>query len=382
MRAGARVLMTADTVGGVWSHSVELTRGLCARGVEVALATMGGPLSPEQWNDVRGIRGLEVFESRYALEWMDQPWEDVERAGAWLLELAQGVRPDVVHLNGYAHGALPFDAPVLVVAHSCVCSWWRAVLGEDAPDRYARYRREVAAGIAAATLVVAPSRAMLRALAAHHGAPKHGRLIPNGIRLDAWAPRAKEPFVLSAARLWDRAKNADAVARVASRIAWPVRIAGDATAPPGAGERWEAPAGVEVLGRLDRAALGDRMARAAIFAHPARYEPFGLAPLEAAASGCALVLGDIDSLREVWGRAAVFVPPDDDDALAHALATLIGDGARRRELADRAREHARRYADAVMVDAYFDVYRELAALGRPPRRTRPPGPAAELPVSR
>ncbi len=65
------------------------------------------------------------------------------------------------------------------------------------------------------------------------------------------------------------------------------------------------------------------LGRASIFALPARYEPFGLLPLEAALSGCALVLGDIPSLREVWGDAAWFVPPDDRDALTAAIGSLI-----------------------------------------------------------
>ena len=60
------------------------------------------------------------------------------------------------------------------------------------------------------------------------------------------------------------------------------------------------------------------MGRAAIYALPARYEPFGLSILEAALSGCALVIGDIPSLREIWADAALFVPSDGHDApLAH-----------------------------------------------------------------
>src|SRR5690606_38167348 len=122
-----RVLMTADTVGGVWTYAVDLARELGDRGVEVVLATMGRRLDPGQRRQVARIPSLEICESTYALEWMDEPWDDVERAGAWLLELEQELDPDVVHLNGYAHGALPFRAPKLVVGHSCVLSWWEAV---------------------------------------------------------------------------------------------------------------------------------------------------------------------------------------------------------------------------------------------------------------
>jgi glycosyltransferase involved in cell wall biosynthesis len=71
------------------------------------------------------------------------------------------------------------------------------------------------------------------------------------------------------------------------------------------------------------------MERAAIYVLPARYEPFGLSALEAALSGCALVLGDLPSLREIWGETAVFIPPDDSEALHSAVSALIGSPERR-----------------------------------------------------
>ena len=74
------------------------------------------------------------------------------------------------------------------------------------------------------------------------------------------------------------------------------------------------------IGRRIAAGVGRRRSPppgrcAAIYALPARYEPFRLEVLEAAAPGCALVLGDIASLRELWDGAALFVAPDDDRAL-------------------------------------------------------------------
>ncbi len=76
------------------------------------------------------------------------------------------------------------------------------------------------------------------------------------------------------------------------------------------------------------------MGEAAIFAHPARYEPFGLAVLEAAMAGCALVLGDIPTLRELWDGAAVFVAPGRPDRLGEALAALAADEAGCRALGE------------------------------------------------
>lgn len=106
-----KVLMTADTMGGVWTYAVDLALGLTERGVEVALATMGDPLNDSQRERVERIPRLKVFESTLKLEWMDDPWRDVEKAGDWLLVLEDRIGPDVIHLNGYVHGSLPWSAP-------------------------------------------------------------------------------------------------------------------------------------------------------------------------------------------------------------------------------------------------------------------------------
>jgi glycogen(starch) synthase len=127
------VLMTADTVGGVFSFALELVRGLAGRGVRVTLATMGGEPSADQRARLADAVAVRVETSSFALEWMDDPWHDVDRAGEWLLALADEVGPDVVHLNGFAHGALPWHVPVVLTGHSDVLSWYEAVRGVGAP---------------------------------------------------------------------------------------------------------------------------------------------------------------------------------------------------------------------------------------------------------
>ncbi len=117
--APQRVLMTADAVGGVWTYAMELASGLSAQGVAVGIAVMGG-ISMERRSEAVAIPGVTLFSSDYRLEWMPEPWADVERAGAWLLSIAESFHPDVIHLNGFAHAALDWKIPNLVVAHSCV----------------------------------------------------------------------------------------------------------------------------------------------------------------------------------------------------------------------------------------------------------------------
>jgi glycosyltransferase involved in cell wall biosynthesis len=113
----------------------------------------------------------------------------------------------------------------------------------------------------------------------------------------------------------------------------------------------------EWLGDLAPDRLYTAMAEAAVFAHPARYEPFGLAVLEAARAGCALVLGRIESLCELWHDAALFVPPGDDEALANAIRSLIASSDLRRQLAAAARARARRYTAGRMARRYIEWYR-------------------------
>src|SRR5262245_30363758 len=106
-----QVLMTTDTAGSVWNYSLELARGLAEKGIEVALATMGAPINELQRDKVDRIPGLRVFESHFKLEWMEDPWRDIDKAGDWLVNLERRISPDVVHLDGYVQGPLAWTVP-------------------------------------------------------------------------------------------------------------------------------------------------------------------------------------------------------------------------------------------------------------------------------
>lgn len=352
-----KILMTADNLGGVWQYALALSEALARFEVEVALAVMGGPLSEAQREAAQKIPNLAVFESDYKLCWMEEPWEDVKAAGFWLLELASQVKPSLVHLNDYGHGALPWPAPVLMVGHSCVLSWWEAVREEPPPARWNRYRREVTCALQAADRVVAPSGAMLSALNRFYGPLPRRWVIFNGGKPKEGKGSEKKPLVLAAGRLWDEAKNFAVLAEVAPRLGWPVYIAGENRHPNGGRSSFH---NVRLLGSLSSDSLAEWFARASIYALPARYEPFGLSALEAALAGCALVLGDIPSLREIWQDAACFVAPTDGQALQSALQTLIQDEQLRARYAQAAQARAVAFTLERMADAYWEVYRQLA----------------------
>jgi glycosyltransferase involved in cell wall biosynthesis len=357
--AGYRVLMTADPVGGVWTYAMVLTKALAPHGVEVHLATLGGAVQDSQQQEANQHQNLTLYPSAFKLEWMDNPWDDLEAAEAWLLDLCKKVQPDLVQLNNLAFGNLDWQKPVVQVVHSCVRSWWRAVKKEEAPASWNRYTELVRESLRAADLVVAPSQAMLAEARELYGPFRAEQVIHNGLEARDFRNGPKEPIIFSLGRVWDEAKNLAALAQVAPRLSWPVYIAGEAVHPV-TGQPVELP-NVHILGRLPPAEVKDWLARASVFALPARYEPFGLAVLEAALSGCALVLGDLKSLREVWGSAAHYVDPEAPDQLQAALEKLTQDESVRLGSSSQTSRQASFYTSGRMAQQYALTYKEAVS---------------------
>jgi glycogen(starch) synthase len=347
------ILMTSDCVGGVWTYTLDLIRALPQ--AHFVVATMGELPTEAQRASIALLPNATLQASPWKLEWMDDPWEDVERAGEWLLELDRQFSPDVVHLNGYTHAVLPFRAPKVVVAHSCVLSWWRAVKGEDAPAEWNCYRRNVAAGLEAADMVVSPTGALLRELSQIYGEFGQTRVVWNGSASSITPRSSTHPFILCAGRLWDEAKNVSLLNNIALQLSAPIHAAGEAGESHGTGNN------LEMLGFLDAQSMSAQMQDAAIWAHPARYEPFGLAVLEAANRDCALVLSDIPTLRELWEGAAVLVAPDDEAGWTAALQRLLDKPDERDVWAAKAKARATQYSLERFAEGYQRVYLELIA---------------------
>src|SRR4051812_1675371 len=136
-----KVLMTADTVGGVWTYCLELCAALPE--VRFVLASLGPLPSPEQQAAAARLKNVRLESFSCRLEWMPDCERDLADSGAWLLELARRHQPDLVHVNGFAQALLPWRLPLLLGAHSCVVSWWRAVHGTDPPDAWRGYRERI-----------------------------------------------------------------------------------------------------------------------------------------------------------------------------------------------------------------------------------------------
>jgi glycosyltransferase involved in cell wall biosynthesis len=359
VKSPMRILMTTDGIGGVWNYSIRLAGALEPYDVQIALATMGPALKESQRQEVRRLSHVQLYESTFKLEWMQDPWLDVDRAGRWLLGLAEGLKPDLVHLNGYVHAAAPWPCPTLVVGHSCVCSWFEAVRKSDPTPQWNEYCRRVRLGLSHAGLVTAPTAAALDSLHRHHGFFRSAGPVHNGLDDEGdYLPRSDD-VVFTVGRLWDPAKNIAALDRAAPAIRLPVMAAGATGGPDG--QRLSVKA-VRHIGFLDQTLLRDWYHRAAVFVLPSLYEPFGLAALEAARAGCPLVLSDIPSLREIWADAAVFVEPENPEMLAHEVNRLLDDVSLRRRYCHCGLQRAQMYTLGRMAELYHRTYCDL--LGR------------------
>lgn len=123
-------------------------------------------------------------------------------------------------------------------------------------------------------------------------------------------------------------------------------------------------AGVTLLGYRDHPDVLAALAGAAIVVVPSRWqEPFGLAALEAMASGAALICSPRGGLPEVAGDAALYTDPDDTQAMAAAMVSLAQDEARREALAEAGRTRAQQFDVRHAAARLSALRREILAAG-------------------
>jgi glycogen synthase len=362
------LLITSDTVGGVWTYTQELVSGLIGAGHRITLVSFGKLPAPHQTVWIESLPNLDYRPTEYRLEWMEVAERDIEESSRYLELLVREVCPDVLHLSQYCYGKIDVAVPKVVVAHSDVVSWWVAVHGSE-PDEtpwIRRYRQHVKEGLDGADAVVAPSQWMLQQVAQHYFRPRHGCVIYNGRSPSCFDAQAqKEDLVLSVGRIWDPAKQVQLLLTPQQRAR--IRIVGWQQEPGRESKENLLPGGknVELLGPKSQAEMRDLYARAAIYAATSRYEPFGLSPLEAAFSGCTLVMNDNAVFHELWGDAALYFRKNDPDHLAALIDRVERDRALQDEFSIRAltTAHAKFTAER-MVRQYEETYQGVAELAR------------------
>ena len=363
-----RLLITTDTVGGVWTFTEELAQGLLGAGCKVALVSVGREPSTSQRQWVSRMYAAFADAFHFAsvaapLEWEQTNDSAFHGACEALAEIVGRFRAELIHSNQFCFGALPASVPVVVTAHSDVLSWAASCRPEPLKETpwLSRYRALVSGGLQGAAAVIAPTRWMLDALASNFALPADRAVIPNGRSLRASAPAPRRLQAVTAGRLWDEGKNISLLANVSSPI--PVLVAGETSYENA--EPQALPGSATLLGPLAGDALLQLFRETEIYLCTSRYEPFGLAPLEAALCGCAILAHDIPPLREVWADGALFFHD------AASLSALLHQLANDRELLvaaqTRSAARAARYTAGAMTAAYLAVFRRHLRSSEPRR---------------
>lgn len=363
-----RLLITTDTVGGVWRFGVELVQGLLEAGDSVALVSFGRAPSESQSLECERLsrrwdQQFQYTPSEAPLEWMQENGRTFEEGIAALQKAAHAFGAELLHSSQYCYAAARLGIPAVVTAHSDVLSWAEACRGRPLEDSawLRRYCALVQTGLDHAAAVVAPTKWMLCTLGNHFALSTEKRTIANGISIPPSLVAERNLQAVTAGRLWDEAKDISLLRSVRSNV--PLIIAGAAACE---GTEATLIPDARYCGDLPQEQLWWLFSRSAIYICTSRYEPFGLAPLEAALCGCAVVARDIEPLREVWVDGAVFF--SDADHLSYLLKALTEDPVRLRRQQQLSFARARQFTSERMVADYRSLYasvmqKELAHAG-------------------
>ena len=359
-----RLLITTDTVGGVWTFTEELTASLLQGGHVVSLVSFGRESSAAQqtWADLQKTTYADSFNytsSEAPLEWMQDNETAFEQGEAVLHTAAARFRPDLLLSNQFCFGATALPLPRVVAAHSDVLSWARAAKPSalESTPWLNRYTVLVQRGLLQADAVTAPTQSVIKGLKSSFFLPNNGIVIHNG-RTTPQPPHVTPERHLQAViagRLWDEAKGLGILAE--TPLPLPVFVAGE-TAHEGHTVAPNIP-GVGFLGQLAPADLQTLYRGSAVYLCPSLYEPFGLAPLEAALNGCALVCRDLPSLREVWADNALYFRTAPE--MAAQLTRLATNPGFLADAQQRAQVQARQYTPDRMTEAYLSVFTSVLA---------------------
>ncbi|WP_233518180.1 glycosyltransferase [Streptomyces corynorhini] len=377
--------------GGVAQVVLDLVAAQVAAGVRVVVGCPEeGPLAP-----AAARRGAEVHRWRATRA----PGPTLVREVRQAARLVRLVRPDLLHAHSAKAGlagrlAVRGRVPTVFQPHAWSfeavggLTGWLAGQWERRAVRWtdrvicvsdAERRTGERAGIDARWSVVRNGieAARFAPEAAARGAAHAGERLADTARARAGLPALAAlppatPVVVCVGRLCKQ-KGQDILLR-----AWPQVVRRLPTArlvlvgdgPDAAALRGTAPPSVLFAGAVADTVPWYRAADLVVL--PSRWEGMAVAPLEAMASGRAVVLSDVDGARESLppGREEVcLTPPEDPAALAAALSALLHDAPLREAIGRQSRHHVLSTYDVRQTArAVADVYREAAGGPRTERR--------------
>ncbi len=303
-------------------------------------------------------------------------------AGFWqTLVACVGRHPAVVHVHAASHASFLRKSLVLLIARLAGCNTifhlhgggFRTFATEESGTLLRRWIRHT---LEASSLVITLSEGWAQFV--HAFAPRaRVAVVPNAVPLPVLPAEEQDSAAVPGRILFlgrlEAAKGVYELLEAGARVVreapgpTPLRLVfggeGDAqglrrrAAELGIAER------IELLGWVGPEARDAELAKASVFCLPSHAEGLPMSMLEAMAARKAVVATSVGGIPETLrdGDNGLLVPPRDEQALARALARLLGDTALRDRLAERARATIeRQYSTEVVCGQLSAIYRELA----------------------
>ncbi|HZS92917.1 MAG TPA: glycosyltransferase family 4 protein [Chloroflexota bacterium] len=350
-----RVLVVAGgyppEIGGVQVASDQIARGLQRRGHDVLVVANVPGLKPRRYVHagvrVRGVPfllpGRKAFPFLCAYSFLA------------LLRTLLAFRPDLIYVHFVAEYA-PYLA--LLMPHRGSARLIISLRGNDVhlfPEQSTIMRRALQSLCAQADAVTACSASVLDDVRPYlpEQAPRlavlRDGITPGDFSRPDPGPSHGRPYILAVARFVKK-KGLPILLRAMPAVLQMVPdvdllVVGDGpegehlremVAQLNLGQR------VRFLGALTNAEAIRWMMGCELFVLPSLREPLGIVNLEAMACGRAIVATRVDGVPEIVEHEVngLLVPPDDPDALANAIVTLLRDPEKRRAMGERGRQKA------------------------------------------
>jgi glycosyltransferase involved in cell wall biosynthesis len=336
-------------IGGSERHLLTLLPALRERGVDVSFIGLDDPA---------GV--LEPFYAELAVpfERVSAP-RDLDPMLAWrLARTLRSLRPDLVHthlVHADVYGAVAPGVRIVSTKHN------------PDPFRAGSFRYVERVLTRCASRIIAISEAVRRFSVEQVGLPAEKvEVVHYGLDAlpEAWAENPPlelgDPLLLAVCRLAPQKGLDTAVRALAALPDATLLVLGDGP------ERTSLEGLADSLGVRERLLLPGRVGdvaalyrRATVVVHPARWEGFGLAMLEAMLAGKPVVAARAGSAPELVadGETGLLVPVDDATALADAVRTLLADPPRAEAMGRAGLERARtEFSVARMAEKTVEVY--------------------------
>jgi glycosyltransferase involved in cell wall biosynthesis len=347
--------MTVDAVGGVWRYAMDLGSSLREAGVDVIFYGFGPP--PDEEKRIEARRIGDLLWSDAPLDWTAAEEGDLDVIPSLLRRAVEKRCVDLVHLNLPSQAyRLDLPVPVIAVAHSCVVTWFRAVRHSSPPPSLRWHEKRTREGMRRVNAVVTPSRSHADMIAAAYGPLDRLHVVYNSVH-PLSVERPKQSYVFAAGRWWDEGKNGAVLDAAAAFANQPVLMAGSTRGPDG---QYIDIRHARSLREISNVEAREHLGRAEIFASPSVYEPFGLAALEAATAGAALVLADNPTYWELWEGCGLFCEPHSPEDFAAAINRLSSDPDLRTSLGRHALARSREFTSQRQLQAMRQVYAAAA----------------------